>query len=180
VSDLIAISRAVTHKRGYPVDAEAVDLPPPFVVQELSKGRVAGNGDPRWYVAGVWQRGCPKVAVVVFHGGRVVRAWTRQRRPDHDWTALQVTAIGAALHVANLRGEEHAEVATTSALAATIANGEAQPRKRAILEAMQYLHQNARSISFHAEELSSEDNPAPFHGFRALRQTTRRTSPGAP
>ncbi len=180
VSDLIAVSRAVTQHRGYPVDADAVDLPPPFVVQELSVGRVAGNGDPRWYVAGVWQRDCPKVALVVFHGGRVVRAWTRQRRPDHDWTALQVSAIAAALHIASLRGEEHAEVATMSALAAAIANGEAQPRKRAILEAERTLRQRARSISFRAVEVSSDDNSAPFHGFRALRQATRRAGPEAP
>ena len=180
VSDLIAISRAVTRHRGYPVDADAVDPPPPFVVQELSRGRVAGNGDPRWYAAGVWQRNCSKVALVIFHGGRVVRVWTRQRRPDHDWTTLQIAAIAAALHLANLRGEEHAEVATTSALAASIANGEARARKRSILDAVRDLQQRAGSISFRAEEVPSEVNPAPFHGFRALRQAMQRSGPEAP
>ncbi len=180
VSDLISVSRAVTRHHGYPVEADAVDLPPAYAVQDLAAGRVAGNGDPRWYVAGVWQRDCPRVALVVYQGGRVVRTWTRARRPDHDWIALQVSAIGAALHVARERGERSVAVATHCDLAAAIANRETAPLKRQLRDAARLLEQRSGAMSFHVEVVSADDNPAPFYGFRALRQGQPASRPEAP
>ena len=180
VSDLISVSRAVTRHHGYPVEADAVDLPPSFAVQALVSGRVAGNGDPRWYVAGVWLRDCPNLALVVYQGGRVAGTWTRVRRPDHDWTALQVSAISAALHLASKRGEQSVVVATHSSLAAAVANGETAPLKRQLLEVVRHFERRFGSLSFRVEVVSPDDNPAPFYGFRALRQGQPPSMPEAP
>ncbi len=179
VSDLITVSKAVSYHRGYPVDADVVDLPGPVVTTGLTRGRAAGNGDPRWYVAGVWLKDHPKIAVVVFHGGRVAGSWTMRRRRDEDWTALQVTAIRAGLYLASQQETGSIVLVTNSTLAAAVANQEASPRKRPIREAMRELESRFGGLDYRVEAVESGENPASMYAFRKLRQPTESTPPEA-
>ncbi len=179
VSDLITVSKALSQHRAYPVDADVVDLPGQQVTTGLTRGRAAGNGDPRWYVAGVWLKDQPEIAVVVFHGGRVAGTWTMPRHRADDWTALQVTAIRAGLHLASQQGSEPHVLVTSSTLAAAVANREASPRKRPILDAMRQLDARFRRLDYRVEVIESGDNPASQYAFRTLRRRPEATPPEA-
>ena len=176
VSDLIAISQAVSKYRDYPVDADVVDLPPERLIDALHTGPAAGNGDPHWYAAGVWLQDHPRVAFVVFHGGRVIRCWVQDRQPDEDWTALQLVAIRAALHLAASRGQDDVVVVTHSSLAAAIVNQECVPLKPTIQVAARALKGRFQSMSYRADVVSRDDHPAPQYGFRALRKPASQVS----
>jgi len=176
VSDLITVSQAVSQYRNYPVEANVVELPSQGVLAGLARGEAAGNGDPRWYVAGVWNADQTDVALVVFHGGRVVGSWTRRRRPDEDWTALQILAIRGALSLATRREPASIVIATHSSLAAALANRETAPIKAPLRKAMHALDARFGELSYHVEVIPADDNPAPLYGFRALR----RSGPPAP
>ncbi len=176
VSDLIAISQALSQRRAYPVEAGVVELPAAGVIAGLARGEASGNGDPRWYVAGVWTSDHAEVAIVVFHGGRVVGTWTRRRRLDEDWTALQVAAIHAGLHLAARRERAPIVIATQCSLAAAVANRETAPIKPALRRALRALESRFGTLSFRVEVIAADANPAPLYGFRALR----RSGPPAP
>jgi len=156
-----------------------VDLPPQEVATGLTRGQVAGNGDPRWYVAGVWLKDQPEIAVVVFHGGRVVGAWAMQRHRGDDWTALQVTAVRAGLYLASHQGSEPHVLVTSSDLAAAVANREASPRKRSIQEAMRELDARFSQLDYYVETIEADENPASLYAFRKLRRRTEATPPEA-
>ncbi|MBU1675187.1 DEAD/DEAH box helicase family protein [bacterium] len=179
VSDLITVSKVVSQRRAYPVDADVVDLPSQGVTAGLTRGRAAGNGDPRWYVAGVWLKDQPEVAVVVFHGGRVAGSWSMRRRPDSDWTALQITAIRAGLYLASQQGSGPFVLVTSLTLAAAVANREASPRKRPIREAMRELDARFGGLHHRVEVVEANDNPASLYAFRKLRRQPEATPPEA-
>jgi len=180
VSDLITVSQAVSRYRDYPVEAGVVELPATGVLAGLARGESAGNGDSRWYVSGVWSADHAGIALVVFHGGRVLGSWTRRRRPDEDWTALQILAIRGALTLA-IRGEQAPIViATHSSLAAALVNRETAPVKPTLRRALHALESRFGKASYRVEVIPTEDNPASRYGFRALRQATRRSGPEAP
>ena len=175
VSDLITVSKVLSQRRAYPVAADVVDLPSQGVTAGLTRGRAAGNGDPRWYVAGVWLKDQPDVAVVVFHGGRVARSWSMRRRPDEDWTALQVAAIRAGLYIASQQGSEPFVLGTSSALAADVANHKASPRKLPLQEAVRELDARFGSLDYQVEVVEARDNPASQYAFRQLRRQAEAT-----
>jgi len=172
-------SKAVSQRRAYPVDADVVDLPSQEVTTGLTRDRAAGNGDPRWYVAGVWLKDRPEIAVVVFHGGRVAGTWTMRRHRGDDWTALQVIAVRAGLYLATKQGTEPYVLVTSSTLAAAVANREASPRKRPILDAMRQLDARFRRLDYRVEVVEAGDNPASMYAFRQLRRRTEATPPEA-
>ncbi len=171
VSDLITVSQAVSQYRDYPVEAAVVELPDTGVLAGLARGESAGNGDPRWYVSGVWSADHADIALVVFHGGRVVGSWTRRRRLDEDWTALQILAIRGALALAARREQAPIVIATHSSLAAALANRETTPVKPSLRWAMHALESRFGGVSFRVEVIPTEDNPASQFGFRALRRS---------
>jgi len=179
VSDLISVSKAVSQRRAYPVDADVVDLPASEVTTGLTHGRAGGNGDPRWYVAGVWLKDQPEIAVVVFHGGRVAGTWSMRRYRGEDWTALQVTAIRAGLYLATRQDSEPHVLASSSSLAAAVANHEANARKRPILDAMRQLDSRFRGVDYRVEVVEAGGNPASQYAFRQLRRRTEATPPEA-
>ena len=179
VSDLISVSKAVSQRRAYPVDADVVDLPSREVTTGLTRDRAAGNGDPRWYIAGVWLKDQPEIAVVVFHGGRVAGTWTMRRHRGDDWTALQVIAVRAGLYLATKQGTEPHVLVTSSTLAAAVANREASPRKRPILDAMRQLDARFRRLDYRVEVVEAGDNPASMYAFRQLHRRTEATPPEA-
>ena len=176
VSDLITVSQAVSQYRDYPVAADVVELPAQGVLAGLARGESASNGDPRWYVAGVWNADRSEVAIVVFHGCRVVGSWTRRRRPDEDWTALQILAIRGALSLATRSTQASIVIVTHSSLAAALANRETAPIKPPLRQAMHALESRFGKASYRVEVISADDNPASLYGFRALR----RSGPQAP